>query len=1018
MNTNITIRRTLAVFLSLCLLLPGTAFANGGKGKKNFNEGKKYEATQQWDLAAQAYALAVSAEPNNPEYRLNYLRALQQASLMYVKRGDALAEQNDFAGAYTAYRTAFQYDQGNEVARIKMERMLDQQKAVASGFEPVPITNSGNAKPPSIVQVKDTPRDRDALTYVNFNSKFKTVAKTLGKSLGLNVIFDKDVKDDPVDIELTDTTQARAFDHVMMMTKHTFEQLDRRTIIVYQDNATNKPRFEKLFVKPFYLGNINAQQAQRAIQLVLGQGRQIQPLDQGGGGPGGGGGGNVLLVKATPQELQLVQDVLSMLDKNKNEVVLDVEIYEVSHDSMTQIGNQIATEGRSTNEIEYIDKSTGKPFYKSATTTSLGALGGFGTKGLLPAGTNIGSLVAGFGSVGAAGFLIGLPPTTLSLLQSKGNSRLLHKTQIHVLDGQQNVTKVGRSVPVRTGTNYGLGGFGSPFGGGGGFGNQGGIGGQIPGGGIGGNVGIGGFNQGGFGGSGGFGGIDNIQYKDVGLVIDAKPTITNEGYVEVVMKFETSDVLASGSDVNLTPTFTQRSLNTTARIKDGITAVVAGVNQETKGDSRAGIPILGMVPILGRLFSTPRQTASQSDIVITVTPHIIRSAGISEKDYLAIKAGNANVGQGGGLAPSIEDVIYRAQMEDEQERRLIALEQGGQRQPTSLTPDNQIAGAQRPTAPAIAPQQPAVQNTSNNNAGAPAKRTMSNNDLIPVKSTGSSSSPNNPVYEQQPVQPDPLNGGGGVIGNPVNGQNGTGEPGKEKDPKEIEKELLEAGSVQNENPVPVAVVRMGVETEEVRKKREQIRKDWEAQQKREAEEAKALKNKPATAPAPLPAELAMGPKGKVERALPSALNSVRNKINFSISPAPARQQMGKTFSLTVEASGQGEMMGATLALKFDEKKLQVKTVRGGELFGQQPELTYDAKKGTLKIAIKNAQKTPVGANGQVVVIEFVALSEGQTEIAFNNSDTKINLADNKSAAAFGSAAQVVITRDAVATSNQ
>ena len=98
MNTNITIRRILAVVLSLCLILPGTAYAKGGKGKKNFNEGKKYESSQQWDMAAQSYALAVSAEPNNPEYRLHYLRALQQASLMYIKRGDSLAEQNDYAG--------------------------------------------------------------------------------------------------------------------------------------------------------------------------------------------------------------------------------------------------------------------------------------------------------------------------------------------------------------------------------------------------------------------------------------------------------------------------------------------------------------------------------------------------------------------------------------------------------------------------------------------------------------------------------------------------------------------------------------------------------------------------------------------------------------------------------------------------------------------------------------------------------------------------------------------------------
>src|SRR5262249_18507152 len=123
---------------------------------------------------------------------------------------------------------------------------------------------------------------------------------------------------------------------------------------------------------------------------------------------------------------------------------------------------------------------------------------------------------------------------------------------------------------------------------------------------------------GGFGGFGG--GIDSIQYQDGGLGIEAKPMITNEGYVEVQMKFETSDVL-TGSDP-LNPIFTQRSLNTVARIQDNVTSIVAGVNQETKGDSRSGLPVVGMLPILGRLFTAPRQSASQNDIIITVTPHI------------------------------------------------------------------------------------------------------------------------------------------------------------------------------------------------------------------------------------------------------------------------------------------------------------------------------------------------------------------------------------------------------------
>src|SRR5215471_15963143 len=86
-------RRYLAVFLSLCMLLPSAALADGKNGKKNFKEGVKYEQQQQWDMAA----------------------------------------QNDYASAYTAYRTAYNFDQGNEIARFKMERMLELQKAQAGG---------------------------------------------------------------------------------------------------------------------------------------------------------------------------------------------------------------------------------------------------------------------------------------------------------------------------------------------------------------------------------------------------------------------------------------------------------------------------------------------------------------------------------------------------------------------------------------------------------------------------------------------------------------------------------------------------------------------------------------------------------------------------------------------------------------------------------------------------------------------------------------------------------------------
>jgi general secretion pathway protein D len=138
--------------------------------------------------------------------------------------------------------------------------------------------------------------------------------------------------------------------------------------------------------------------------------------------------------------------------------------------------------------------------------------------------------------------------------------------------------------------------------------------------------------------------------------------------VQVKMKLESSNVEASGTDSTLTPSFTKRSLTTISRVQDGITAVVASVKQDNKGDSRATIPVIGMLPILGRLFSAPNQTHSQSDIVITVTPHIIRSVEITAEDHLARLAGT----QQSGLTQSIEEVIFRAQAADEHERRSIA----------------------------------------------------------------------------------------------------------------------------------------------------------------------------------------------------------------------------------------------------------------------------------------------------------------------------------------------------------
>ncbi len=609
--------------------LPATSRARQTSAKKHFQEGIKHEAWQRWDVAAQEFALAVATEPDNTEYRLHLLRASQKASLMFASRGDAFVAEQNFASAYTAYSQAFTFDPTNELARVKMERMRDQQRrpALAGQYEIVTAnatTSSADIKAP---RASSSGRPGDLLQIVNFHATdLRQVIEFMVEKLELNVLFDESFKNDTnFRFKLNNVTMARALDLVLLQTHHTFEQVERRTILIYADNATNRQRVEQMLVKTFYLGNADLEQARTLLQAISGAQHPVIPVKQ----------INALVVRDTASNLRMMQELLDSIDKNRAEVVIDVDIYEVSRNTSLEIGNQLALGAQPVTETRF--DTNGNPVtITRGQSSSLGNLGGIGRAGLASiAGTAVSPVLGGVGT------LLGLPPSSLSLLQSKGQSKLLASSQIHALDGEQNQTKVGRSVPVRLGTTLIPGTPALPAQG---------VAGAVQ------NLLGSGFNSSGF---------DSIQYRDVGLVIDVTPAISKEGHVQIKMKLESTSVEASGADMNLTPSFTQRSLTTVARVMDGKTAVVAGIKQEAKGDSRAGLPFVGMLPVLGRFFSTPRQTSNLSDIIITVTPHILRAPKLNHEDHLARSSGN----QKGGALPTIEEVVLRANTEDDADRR-------------------------------------------------------------------------------------------------------------------------------------------------------------------------------------------------------------------------------------------------------------------------------------------------------------------------------------------------------------
>jgi general secretion pathway protein D len=963
MKSTKLIRQIVALSLSICLVLPGAVDAAGKKGKKNFNAGVKYSAQQQWDLAAQEFALAVAADPDNAEYRANYVRSLMQASMMFAKRGDALAEQNDYASAFSAYRQAFAYDATNEVAKVKMQRMIDMQKVAAGGGEAISFNaHTGNIQQTSgDVRIAYRPRVGEVQKKIEIKQlSLKSSVASIGKTLGLNMIFDESVKDAPFSIDLQDVSFARALDLIFLQNKLTFEVVDRKTLFIYADNPTNKQRFERFMIKTFYLNNTKHDVVRTALQTFIGAaggGRIVISIDT----------LNAVLVRATAGELQMLQEIINGIDKNRAEVVIDVNIYEISRTDALQLGNQVALTPQQVSETKF--DTQGQPVtVQTGQSTSLQNLGGLGQAGVaMLAGSTFVPFLAGIGT------LFGMPPTGVSMLQAQGRSRLLYSSQVHALDGQQNQTKLGQSVPVRTGTNYGYGGGAAVITTGGNQSGQ-----------AAANPNAVGFNSGLF---------DNIQYKDVGLVIDVVPTITNEGYVEIKMKLESSSVEDSGETANLTPTFAQRSLSTTARVMDGVTAVVGGVRQDNKGTARATVPFVGMVPILGRFFSTPRDASRETDLVITVTPHILRAPEIKQEDHLAQVAGPMQ----GGIPRSLEDVLQAVKEDEDQEKRMIAKQgpSATQSAPAGVTTINAttavntVSGASAAASPAPLSAPPINIQTL---------QTQPNNTTLQgasVQEAAFNRRGEQPATLEDPPVAAANSAAAEEAGKKAEGEKPAstekaGEPRSEAEKLAKQMQELNQSIEAPSTPVPPAKVVAPELSDYTKERLEKIR----------AEELKRAKEQKAEGTAEIPEEYRnpKGPQQPVSRAVVRPANRAGapdTTATMSVTlKSTGKPQVGKPVFVEVGGVGSTPVSGGLLVLKFDPAKLQVKSVRTGKAAGANATVIHEVSGGDLRLTLTSLEEKALTSSDTLVVVEFVPLDAGDSQIEVKIAESKMRFLTN------------------------
>lgn len=153
--------------------------------------------------------------------------------------------------------------------------------------------------------------------------------------------------------------------------------------------------------------------------------------------------------------------------------------------------------------------------------------------------------------------------------------------------------------------------------------------------------------------------ITSFNYQDIGVNIAITPRTHHDDEVSLALVIEISSI--SGTGFGGLPTFGNRSINTEIRLRDGETNLLAGLIRDDERQVIEGVPGLSDLPLVGRLFANTRQETQETDVVLMLTPRIVRMLDLSEEDLQPFRVGGDDQALGTGLleplAPLVDDQI-------------------------------------------------------------------------------------------------------------------------------------------------------------------------------------------------------------------------------------------------------------------------------------------------------------------------------------------------------------------------
>jgi len=584
-------RNALQRIVLVCALSVATIFLAGcPKGGDDYHAGRDAESVQDYDTALVAYNRALRAEPTNAEYKLRATQMRFEAAQFHVEQGQKALNRGDLQLALGEFQKAAGIDPSNTAAEQGVKNAMEAiaARSAASTSRPAkPSVSESEALLPTPPELKPLSNEPINLKMTNDS---RVVFETIAKLAGLSVIFDPDFTSRRIPVELPNVTLEQALDAVALESKAFWKPLSSSVIFVAPDNPQKRRDVEDEEVQTFYLSNTVTPQEITEIVTGLRQLLDLRRLTQ-------VNAQNAIVIRDTPDKLALASKIIGDIDKAKPEVLVHVQVLAASLDRLRDLG---ILPGQSVT-VAFTPTCAHQPNSTSSSGCSTSSSSS-SSSSTTPAQMTLEALH----DISAADYSITLPGATATAILTDNKTKLIQDPQVRVSDGQKATLTIGDRVPIATGSF------------------QAGVG-----------VGVG-------GGAGVVNPLVNtqFQYLDVGVKVDVTPRVHPDGDVSMKLSVEISAIAGSSNIGGINqPIISTRKIEHDIRLKDGEANILGGLIQRLDTKNVNGIPGLGEVPLLRYLFSENSNEVKEDEVLLILTPHIVRRASITAVNLRSLAAG-------------------------------------------------------------------------------------------------------------------------------------------------------------------------------------------------------------------------------------------------------------------------------------------------------------------------------------------------------------------------------------------